>query len=156
MRWKLAGLLVILLLAGCAPTSETGERVGREASITPIAPTPAIFRENELELSPATRDWVQRMHRTPGTHLRREGGYRHVLVALGQRPTGGFRVDLEAIVEHPDYILLQAVEIAPAPGDMVIQVLTYPYLFLSVETDKEVRASVLPVESPGAEPGQKR
>ncbi|HSW10963.1 MAG TPA: protease complex subunit PrcB family protein [Bacillota bacterium] len=160
VRWKVAGILIVLLLAGCRPIGQAGEGGDRDAAITPIMPGPPVFRENELPLDAQTRDWVQRMHRTPGIHIRRDGPHQHVLFALGQRPTGGFRVELEAVTEHPDYILVQAVEIAPAPGDMVIQILTYPYLLLSLQTGKDIRASVLPAEhgtakdQPGVAPDQ--
>ncbi len=184
MRRKLAGLLLVMLLAGCRPAGEAGKIIDREAPSPPAPPVAAppvpgspapgpsqpspppapplvapslpgtpstplpvpglpVFRENELALGRETREWIERMHRTPGTHILREGPYQHVLIALGERPTGGFRVELEAVTEFPDYILVKAVEIAPGPGDMVIQVLTYPYLLLSIETRKDVRASVI-------------
>ena len=150
---RVAGLLILMLIAGCRPAGETKEAIGGEKV---VAPVPVVFRENELALGVGTRGWIERLHRTTGTHFRREGAYQHVLIALGERPTGGFRVELEAVTEHPDYILIEAVEIAPGPEDMVTQVLTYPYLFLSVETQKEIRVSIAFARPPGPDPGRQR
>jgi len=120
----------------------------------PGAPLPPFFRENELPLSAETQAWLERMHRTPGTHIRREGDYQHVLIAVGERPTGGFRVVVEMVADRDDYVLVQAMEIAPAPDAMVTQVLTYPYLLLSFRHHKEVRVSIALAGSPGGSPGK--
>jgi hypothetical protein len=54
----------------------------------------------------------------------------YVLIALGERKTGGYDVKILGAEEKQDpsgsYIVVKAKETRPAPGDMVIQVITYP------------------------------
>lgn len=56
--------------------------------------------------------------------------YTYVLLALGERRTGGYDIKVLGTQEKKDpsgsFILVQAKEIRPAPGSMVIQVITYP------------------------------
>ncbi|NBB85421.1 MAG: protease complex subunit PrcB family protein [Bacteroidetes bacterium] len=61
----------------------------------------------------------------------------HVVVfaSLGQRPTGGYRVELERAVHDEDrgVVELTVREVKPGPSCMVQQVLTFPYLLAAVE-----------------------
>lgn len=56
--------------------------------------------------------------------------YTYVILALGERRTGGYDIKILGAEEKKDpsgsFILVKAKEIRPAPGDMVIQVITYP------------------------------
>lgn len=54
----------------------------------------------------------------------------YVLLALGERRTGGYDIKvIDVVQEQADqqpYIKVVAKEITPKPGDFVIQVITYP------------------------------
>ncbi len=56
-------------------------------------------------------------------------------VFLGRRPTGGYAVNVERIVynEKEGHLVIHAVEKCPEPGSMVIQVITYPGIFVSID-----------------------
>ena len=58
-----------------------------------------------------------------------------VFASLGQRPTGGYRVELERAVYDEDrgVVELTLREVKPGPSCMVQQVLTFPYLLAAVE-----------------------
>lgn len=58
-----------------------------------------------------------------------------VFASLGQRPTGGYRVELERAVHDEDrgVVELTVREVEPGPSCMVQQVLTFPYLLAAVE-----------------------
>ncbi|NBB99582.1 MAG: protease complex subunit PrcB family protein [Bacteroidetes bacterium] len=55
--------------------------------------------------------------------------------SLGQRPTGGYRVELARAVHNEDrgVVELTVREVTPGPSCMVQQVLTFPYLLAAVE-----------------------
>lgn len=48
-------------------------------------------------------------------------------VFLGERPTGGFAIEITAIHKRPDTLRVLVEETAPDPDAMVTQVLTQPY-----------------------------
>jgi hypothetical protein len=65
-----------------------------------------------------------------GTTTVTDEEYTYVLLALGERRTGGYSIEVLGAEEKSDpsgrFILIKAKEIRPTPGDMVIQVITYP------------------------------
>lgn len=58
-----------------------------------------------------------------------------VLAALGQRPTGGYRITLDRAVHDKEEGVVELIlrEVRPGQGCMVQQVLTFPYLLATVE-----------------------
>jgi len=56
-------------------------------------------------------------------------------VFLGRRPTGGYSVSVERILynEKEGHLIVHAVEKCPKPGSIVIQVITYPGVFVSID-----------------------
>ena len=58
-----------------------------------------------------------------------------VFASLGQRPTGGYRVELARAVHDEDrgVVELTVREVTPGPSCMVQQALTFPYLWAAVE-----------------------
>ena len=58
-------------------------------------------------------------------------------VFLGSRPTAGYRVDITAATLADGRIVLEYVEQRPAPGGLVLQVLTSPYHLVTLSRDVE-------------------
>ncbi|GEM_PF-1561020 len=56
-------------------------------------------------------------------------------VFAGRRPSGGYSIDVERILysEKERHLVIHAVEKCPEPGTMVIQVITYPGVFVSID-----------------------
>lgn len=65
-----------------------------------------------------------------GVEIYSDTEHTYVLLALGERRTGGYGIKVVDAEEKEGptgrYILVRAKETRPAPGDMVIQVITYP------------------------------
>ena len=59
--------------------------------------------------------------------------YLLVGVFSGRRPTGGYSIRIERVLKKDGTLLIHAVEECPKPGSMVIQVITYPSIFFTVE-----------------------
>jgi hypothetical protein len=74
----------------------------------------------------ASRRW----HEGVDANYHEETGVLHVLIRWGQRPSGGHRVvpRSAAMVRRPQgwQVRVQADYVAPAPGQPVIEVLTFP------------------------------
>lgn len=65
-----------------------------------------------------------------GVEICSDKEHTYVLLALGERRTGGYGIKVVDVEEQVgptgSYVLVRAKETRPAPGDMVIQVITYP------------------------------
>jgi len=65
-----------------------------------------------------------------GVSIVHDEEYTYVLLALGERKTGGYEIKVLEVEKkreaNEEYILVKAKEKRPDPGDMVIQVITYP------------------------------
>lgn len=55
-----------------------------------------------------------------------------IFVALGQRPTGGYEVEITTVQARGDTTLVHYVERPPGPGCMTTQALTSPYHIIAV------------------------
>lgn len=55
------------------------------------------------------------------------------LVLLGERPTGGYAVEVEEVRAGRDGYAVHALEHEPEAGDVVTQSLTYPWVAVAVE-----------------------
>lgn len=80
----------------------------------------------EATLSPALRQWVDQVGRGRGVFHRHDEGYTYIVVGAGEKPTGGYSVRVTAVLQQEAGLQVQVEESGPAPGDMVIQALTYP------------------------------
>lgn len=66
-------------------------------------------------------------HATKGVYSLIDGDYIYVLVAAGERPTGGYSLEVDSITEvTPGTAYIHATLNAPLEGSMVTQALTYP------------------------------
>ncbi len=59
----------------------------------------------------------------------------HMVVAVfqGEKPTGGFEITIESVIEANGRLQVYVQETAPGPDDMVTQALTYPYHMVRVD-----------------------
>ena len=63
---------------------------------------------------------------------------RVVLINMGERNTGGYSVEVDIIEDHPDYIILKAIMVKPGENCMTTPSLTSPYIFIEIESAKEI------------------
>lgn len=59
--------------------------------------------------------------------------YLLVGVFSGRRTTGGYSIHIERVLKKNGTLLIHAIEKCPEPGSMVVQVITYPSVFFTVE-----------------------
>lgn len=79
-------------------------------------------------------EWIaqklEEMKRQGGVQVLSDELYTYVLLALGERPTGGYSIEVidasEQEVNGERIVIVRAKEIKPTPDMMVIQILTYP------------------------------
>ncbi|WP_169713572.1 protease complex subunit PrcB family protein [Paludifilum halophilum] len=61
-----------------------------------------------------------------------QGERTYFIIALGERKTGGYQVEVEDVVRQGSEIHIFAREVSPDPGMMVTQVITYPVHIVSI------------------------
>lgn len=96
-----------------------------------------FIRPNPDEIPEYIKYWIQQNKWFQGTYRINYDGYTWLLVAWGEKPTGGYSVEVvDAQRLSPRDILFTVELSAPGPGDLVPQVITYPYdLILLEKTD---------------------
>lgn len=61
-----------------------------------------------------------------------------VIVFLGRRPTGGFGIKVKDVKTDGKKIYITAYETCPKPGEMVIQVITSPFVAIKLDFNKKL------------------
>jgi uncharacterized lipoprotein YehR (DUF1307 family) len=72
--------------------------------------------------------------------VRKTGGVRavttqqrtYIIIALGERSTTGYSVKVKSVIKQATHLQVTYIEKKPGPNDVVAQVLTYPYIVISV------------------------
>lgn len=61
-----------------------------------------------------------------------------VVLNMGEKPTGGYSITVDSVVETDKNIVIKVKEITPDPGAMLTQSITYPYTVLKINSKKEI------------------
>lgn len=101
---------------------------GRITSVGFYRPEPGTLPEE-------IKSWVENSKMVPLAQERVVDGKRYVLITAGEKPTGGYAVTVEEVREVDDHLEVVVRFTRPAPGQMVIQVLTYPYDLVVLENE---------------------
>ncbi len=118
--------VTMLFVYGCAEPEETKEVV------TPLEP-------EEEDLPEEIREWIEDSRDKFGGRVRVHNDLLYILVTYGEKPTGGYNVEIEKIEKQGSTLEVTAKFTEPGEDEMVTQALTYPYdLAVVEETDVEV------------------
>ena len=61
-----------------------------------------------------------------------------VILNMGQKPTSGYSITVDSVIETNENIIIKVREINPDPNAMVMQVITYPYTVVKINSKKEI------------------
>ncbi len=113
--------MLLLALSGCA-------REPRVGSLQEGIPFERIDLAREGDRLPAeVRSWAEVASRRRGEHVRHRGDHTYILVAWGEKPTGGYSVRVEEVARGRRGEVVVVRLTAPRPGDVVTQALTHPF-----------------------------
>ena len=62
-----------------------------------------------------------------------------VLLALGERPTGGYHGEITSVRRTADTLIVTGIAHRPGPDEMVVQVITYPFHAVMIPKTQNVR-----------------
>jgi len=112
----------------------------KEFDIIPVE-RPVEYEEiNISEISDVDLDsWVQENMHNKGIYHRIFNGKNYVLICAGEKPTGGYSIEIGSITQvSPGRIYIDTEVIEPSPDMMVTQVITYPYRLIVIDGGEEV------------------
>lgn len=61
-----------------------------------------------------------------------------VILNMGQKPTGGYGITVDSVEETDKEIIVKIKELKPEPGAMLMQVITYPYTVVKINSKKQI------------------
>jgi hypothetical protein len=119
---------------------ETGNAPGY-----PRDPTVRLF-----EAVPDFQSFYRRVHsgRVPppeAPHVHTEENL-VLYVSYGEKPTAGYSVQVREVFTRKDLVVVQAILLTPPENSFQAQVITHPYVLLSVEEDAVQREDVRRIE----------
>lgn len=82
------------------------------------------------------KTWFDDNNKTKGISYIRDGKYIYALIGAGERPTGGYSIDLNEIYYSNNNTVFISAKVNP-PGDnvRVIMMITYPSMLIRIESD---------------------
>lgn len=118
--------------------------LGEPITITPVAPGPEKklpFKTlNPAEAPQVVRELVNRSHELELAQSITVGAQTYLVVTRGVKPTGGYGVKIESVVDTGEEIEARVRYVDPAPDAIVTQALTYPIvLAVMSKVEKPVR-----------------
>lgn len=147
---KASGLLIsaLLLLAGCSASTSGGDATGEESE-PQSEPRVRVEQLAEGQRGPAERGVTiagsaRELEEATGVRVPDSGEGAYICAHAGQRPTGGYRVEISGGEENAVRVRLRE----PGQGEIVTQALTSPY---AVAVARGVPAEELRFVEPGGE-----
>lgn len=111
------------------------------------APAPAgeqVAVEVVHEAPESVQEWLIEQDLEPGSAVLSAAGDRYLVVAAGQRPTGGYEVELVKAERRADGLHVQVRVVSPPADAMVTQALSNPFIVLLLpDGDEQVYAEVI-------------
>jgi len=106
-----------------------------KTDIIPVE-SPVTFtkiKANDLE-SEELKDWYNQNHSNKGVYYKTEGNATYILASLGEKPTGGYGIDITDITMVSPYSLAVSAKVSsPSPDMMVTQAITYPSAIVKID-----------------------
>ena len=113
----------MIFASGCSDPGETAD------DIEPVE----IFPVEIGDLPSEIEEWVEESKYKFGGHTRIYEDQLYILAAYGERPTGGYDVEITEIIEKNEKIEVLAHFTAPGEDEPVTQAITYPYDLVMIE-----------------------
>ena len=81
-------------------------------------------------------EWYEGLLDEKGIYRLDLGDYTYILVTEGERPTGGYTLEVTSVTTDSDKILVSTTFTSPPEDAMVITVITYPSTLIRIPLDE--------------------
>ncbi len=145
----LMALLLLMTACGINSAPDNGvspeEPVGEDPEFEGPEETPGEDGEeqtgNDEIIDPADPDqfpadikaWIELSREKFQAQTRKDNGLLYILVTYGEKPTGGYAVEITGVEEKSDKLVVTVKFTEPGPDDIVTQALTYPYDLMVID-----------------------
>lgn len=134
----LALLLVLILAAGIAACANTSNNVSSSVtSSTTIIKKDFSVIQDESDLPEEVQDAINKLKDKKGYIWFKDGDEYIIVIFSGEKNTGGYGIAVTDVSEIDGVIRITVEETAPGKDDMVIMVITYPWVAISIESKTE-------------------
>jgi hypothetical protein len=140
--------ILIFCLNGCVSNSQAGVSVGFEIILSGVTPETGVSGNRKVELLNNQRSYAEAVSsysKVPAKPVDFSAN-QVVLLAAGEKPTGGYAIRVDSVEATQDGLKLNATETRPGKDCMVTQALTAPYLFVKVLSVKRIETVVISSE----------
>ena len=117
-KWLLLLLALLFLVAAGCDQEELPAEPDNDEGVEVIMPD---------QLPAEVEEWIEDSRQEFAGQTYELEGVLYLLVTYGERPTGGFDVEITEIAVQDEKVVVTAEFTEPAEDEMVTQALTYPY-----------------------------
>ncbi|RAL25686.1 protease complex subunit PrcB family protein [Thermoflavimicrobium daqui] len=128
-KFFISFLSLSLLLFGCSlnPSDQDSITQKEEGKKEKMETKQLVVQQVKKENAPPEiQKQVEQMMKQGGTHSLSSNNQIYVIIALGKRKSGGYRIQISKAEKKGDEATIYAEEIPPSPTDFVTQAITYP------------------------------
>lgn len=130
----LTAIFAISVFSGCSAAAVKAKepaQPGQPSQNQGITVNKIKFEKLEYEkLSKDKQELIDKIKASKGYYFWEEDGSFTIFITSGEKPTGGFSVDVKYIEDNEGKTNILVDEKSPAPGDMVTQAITYPFVIV--------------------------
>lgn len=122
-----------------------GKVTDKKAESYPVEIAYEVITYDYLESNNTLKNWYNSNNIKPGISYIRDGEFMYVLIAAGEKPTGGYSISLdELLLSSKDTVSIKATIVPPAEDSFVIMMLTYPSKLIRIKSDsvKKVKGDI--------------
>jgi hypothetical protein len=126
--------LVIILtasLVGCSTPVFSSNDPSRDITSLPNGSQLAFSVEGPSLPSPIT-EIVEVVRQTGGARTINLNERTYIVIALGQRSTSGYSIEIGSISKKSDHVEISYTENEPNPNQSLAQMITHPYVVISI------------------------
>ncbi|MCL6580755.1 MAG: protease complex subunit PrcB family protein [Firmicutes bacterium] len=134
-RLLLVALALVIVGGGLVAWRVLDARAERLAAEGSRSGSADVIFPGDYTPSESEQAWIDGHAAEAGAWVRKFDGWRMVLVTMGEKPTGGYAVEVVTAARSAGGWVIDVRFVSPKPGDVVTQVLTYPYGFVKVPDD---------------------
>jgi hypothetical protein len=119
-------ILLISVLVGCGQSSQLDTKLGN-------------LDYESVDVNTITDNylisWYQENYKEEGVYSFDTDEYKYILLAAGEKPTGGYSIEITSIEGTEESIVVNGKVNVPEKDEMVITAITYPNVLVRIESD---------------------
>jgi hypothetical protein len=135
VRRLLLVALVLVILGGAIAWKVMADRPEASTGTVTPADSASFVLPDSYQPTQEEQAWIDSHTGAAGAYSRKFGDYLFALVTMGEKPTGGFAVEIAQVGVSGDKWVVDVRFVSPGANDIVIQAFTYPFGYVKIKSD---------------------